>query len=54
MIRLTVILFILAVVAALFGSGDVEPNVAQIAKYISLACTMLFLFALFSINLKKR
>lgn len=54
MIRFAVIFLILAIVAALFGYGDVEPNVAQIAKYISLACAMLFLLALFSIDLKKR
>ncbi len=54
MLRWSVIFLVIAVVAALFGFGDIKNNAAMIAQYVFFFFAALFFVSLFAVEVRKR
>jgi uncharacterized membrane protein YtjA (UPF0391 family) len=55
MARYTVIFFVIAVVTAFFGYGDIREDVAEIAKYVCFIFSVAFFISLLlSIEVKRQ
>lgn len=54
MLRWSVLFLVLAVVAALFGFGDLESHAAVVAQNIFFFFCALFFISLFAIETRKR
>ena len=53
MLKWSVVFLVLAVVAAIFGFGDIENTAAMIAQYIFFFFAALFFISLFAVEVKK-
>ena len=53
MLRVSVIFFVLSVIAAFFAYGDVDGQVALVAKTVFFVCVGLFVVSIFVAPVRK-